>query len=262
MGKGSGSVTTFSRADGFVTIPRHTEIVEAGTEVSVRLLGRDLEPADLIVIGSHCIGLDYLLTKLHTRGLRTKLLTVGSSAGLIAAKRGECDVAGIHLLDTVSGTYNRHCLDSSVTLVEGYGRSQGIVFRPDDVRFSGKSSEEIVAMAKDDSGIVMVSRNQGSGTRVLIDRLLGGQKLPGSPMQPSNHSAVAAAIVQHRADWGVAIEPTARAANLVFVPLQAEQFDFAIPTTRWHRPAVQAFIEMLRSAEVRRELVRLGFMAD
>jgi putative molybdopterin biosynthesis protein len=43
MGKGSGSVTTFSRADGFVTIPRHTEIVEAGQAVDVRLLDRGLE---------------------------------------------------------------------------------------------------------------------------------------------------------------------------------------------------------------------------
>ena len=31
MGQGSGSVTTFSRADGFATLGRHQEIVEAGT---------------------------------------------------------------------------------------------------------------------------------------------------------------------------------------------------------------------------------------
>ncbi len=31
MGKGSGSVTAFSRADGFITIGRHEELVEAGT---------------------------------------------------------------------------------------------------------------------------------------------------------------------------------------------------------------------------------------
>src|SRR5580765_4238223 len=43
MGQGSGSVTTFSRADGFTTIGRHVEIVEAGTLVDVQLLGRDLQ---------------------------------------------------------------------------------------------------------------------------------------------------------------------------------------------------------------------------
>src|SRR5262249_6802838 len=39
MGQGSGSVTTFSRADGFATIGRHEEIVPAGTIIHVQLLG-------------------------------------------------------------------------------------------------------------------------------------------------------------------------------------------------------------------------------
>ena len=65
MGKGSGSVTTFSRADGFVVIPRQREYLETGDRVAVHLLSRDLQPADLVVIGSHCIGLDYLLGQLH-----------------------------------------------------------------------------------------------------------------------------------------------------------------------------------------------------
>ncbi len=259
MGKGSGSVTTFSRADGFVTIPRHTEILDSGAQVEVQLLGRGLELADLIVIGSHCVGLDYLLTILQQRGIRSKLLSVGSSAGLLAAKRGECDLAGIHLLDPTTGTYNQPFLDDSITLFKGYSRSQGIVFRPDDSRFHGKTVEEIVAIAKNDPSMVMVSRNQGSGTRVLIDRLLGEAKPIGSAVQPSNHSAVAAAIVQHRADWGIAIEAIARAAKLAFVPFQDEQFDFAIPNTRSQRPAVQAFIRLLSDDEIRRELRRIGF---
>ncbi len=56
MGKGSGSVTTFSRADGFVVIPRSQEYVEAGEAVSVVPLGRGTAPADLVSIGSHCVG--------------------------------------------------------------------------------------------------------------------------------------------------------------------------------------------------------------
>src|SRR5580692_7153595 len=51
MGQGSGSVTTFSRADGFATVGRHEEIVQAGTIISVQLLGRELQLADLVVIG-------------------------------------------------------------------------------------------------------------------------------------------------------------------------------------------------------------------
>ena len=65
-----GPVTAFGRADGFVTIPRQREYLEAGEAVEVRLLGAGLRPADLVVIGSHCLGLDYLLGRLRDRGLR------------------------------------------------------------------------------------------------------------------------------------------------------------------------------------------------
>ena len=300
MGKGSGSVTTFSRADGFVTIPRHTEIVEAGQPVEVRLIGRDLQVADLIVIGSHCVGLDFLLSQLQQRGVTSKLLTVGSSAGLTAAKRGECDLAGIHLLDPNTGEYNRPFLTDSVDLIEGYGRSQGIVFRRGDPRFEDRSLAEIVALvtvhsvsatacsgatggsfgppvfskstgerspspvAPDNSVVskqscAMVNRNQGSGTRILIDRLLAGARPPGYAVQPSNHNAVAAAVAQGRADWGLAIESVARANNLGFLPYQEERYDFVIPKSRRTRPAVQAFLAVLSDSVSRSLFAELGF---
>lgn len=287
MGKGSGSVTTFSRADGFITIPRHTEIVDAGTAVDVRLLGRDLTLADLVVIGSHCVGLDYLLSQLQRRGIRSKLLTVGSSAGLLAAKRGECDLAGIHLLDPDTSTYNRPFLSKDVELIEGYRRMQGIVFRRGDERFEGQTVNAILAMATSSVGwvessrptalsesvgledsihptgeCVMVNRNAGSGTRILIDRLLAGVKPPGYAVQPTSHNAVAAAVAQGRADWGVAIQSVADSANLGFIPYQAEHYDFVIPNSRRGRPAVKAFIELLQAPETRQKLREFGFITD
>ena len=261
MGKGSGSVTTFSRADGFVTIPRHTEIVEAGEPVQVRLIGRQLEVADLIVMGSHCVGLDLLLSLLQQRGVTSKLLNVGSSAGLLAAKRGECDIAGIHLLDPLTGEYNRPFLSDAVELIPGYGRSQGIVFRRGDTRFEGRSLEEIVGVVtgSDQQTCVMVNRNQGSGTRILIDRLLAGAKPPGYAVQPTNHNAVAAAVVQRRADWGLAIQSVAHANGLGFVPYQAEQYDFVVPKQRRDRLAVRAFLALLEDETTQRRLSELGF---
>ena len=44
-----------------------------------------------------------------------------------------------------------------------------------------------------------------------------------------SHNAVAAAVAQGRADWGVAIATVAEGAGLGFLPLQEEQFDFVIP---------------------------------
>ncbi len=92
----------------------------------------------------------------------------------------------------------------------------------------------------------MVNRNKGSGTRVLIDQLLKGAKPPGYAVQPRNHNAVAAAVVQHRADWGMTLDTIARNAGLGFLPVRAEQFDFIVPKSRAHRPGVIAFRELLK----------------
>ena len=261
MGQGSGSVTTFSRADGFATIGRHEEIVQAGTTISVQLLGRDLQLADLVVIGSHCIGLDYLLGELQRSGVRSKFLAVGSTAGLDAAKRGECDLAGVHLLDPESNEYNRPFLNPALQLLPGYGRLQGIVFRRGDARFEGKTAHEAIAKLLDDPTCVMVNRNQGSGTRILIEGLLGGVKPRGYAVQPRNHNAVAAAVVQGRADWGMTLDIIARNAGLGFLPVQQEQYDFIVPVSRLNRPGVVAFTKLLQQASTREALVRLGMKA-
>src|SRR5688572_7201106 len=258
MGQGSGSVTTFSRADGFATIGRHHEIVEAGTTIDVQLLGRELRLADLVVIGSHCIGLDLLLGELQRRGLHTKFLAVGSTAGLDAARRGECDVAGMHLLDPTTNEYNRPFLTPGLELLRGYGRLQGVVFRRGDLRFENRTAEASLAAALGDPDCLMVNRNQGSGTRVLIDRLLGGTRPPGYAVQPRNHNAVAAAVAQHRADWGVTLDTVARNAALGFLPLQHEQYDFVVPRARAGRPAVVAFKALLQEPSTRDVLTRLG----
>lgn len=258
MGQGSGSVTTFSRADGFATIGRHEEIVQAGTIINVQLLGRDLQLADLVVIGSHCIALDYLLGELQRQGVRSKFLAVGSTAGLDAAKRGECDVAGVHLLDPKTNEYNRPFLTSDVELVPGYGRLQGIVFRRGDTRFEGRTAQAAIAGVISDPGCVMVNRNQGSGTRALIDRLLGGTRPRGYAVQPRNHNAVAAAVVQGRADWGMTLDTIARSSGLGFLPVQAEQYDFVVPRARANRRGVLAFKALLQQASTREALARLG----
>ena len=139
MGKGSGSVTTFSRADGFIVIPRNQEYVERGERVAVTPLGRGIAAADLVAIGSHCVGLDLLLGLLAERGFRSRTLWVGSQGGLDAAARGECDVAGVHLLDPRTDTYNVTFLPDGVRLLRGYGRMQGLVYRPGDARLEGGS---------------------------------------------------------------------------------------------------------------------------
>lgn len=260
IAKGSGAVTSFSHADGFVVIEAQQEQLAAGEPVAVHLIARGLEPADLVAIGSHCVGLDMLLGRLQGEGFTTKAMNVGSNGGLAAARRGECDIAGIHLMDPDTGQYNRPFLEEGLVLVPGYRRMQGLAYRPDDRRFPGKASvEDAVEAALADGDCVMVNRNAGSGTRILIDDLLAGRQPPGYAVQTKSHNAVAAAVAQGRADWGIAIDTVARDYGLGFVPLREEHYDFVVPANRRERPAVKRLVELLEDDGVRRALVELGF---
>jgi putative molybdopterin biosynthesis protein len=262
IGKGSGSVTTFSQADGFFTIPREVEMLDEGDEVAVQALGgREARAADLVVIGSHCVGLDVLLGRLRARGVTSKLIAVGSEGGLQAVRRGECDVAGVHLFDRATGTYNEPFLTEDLELHRGYGRMQGVVFRRGDARFEGRAAEDAVRDAARDPGVVMVNRNRGSGTRALYDRLLGDARPPGYGVEASSHHAIAAAVAQGRADFGVAIDVVAAQRDLGFLPLCEERFDFLIAKKRLHLPNVQRFLAELRDPEARAALRARGLLA-
>jgi putative molybdopterin biosynthesis protein len=256
--KGSGAVTAFSQADGFITIGQHVEGVPAGTPVEVQLIGR-AHLADLVIIGSHCVGLDVLIGRLQSEGISVKALNVGSTGGLAAAKRSECDIAPIHLMDPKTGTYNRPFLTPALELVPGYRRLQGIVFRSGDLRFEGRSIDEVIAAVLAAPDCLMVNRNAGSGTRILTDRLLDGAKPPGYWAQPKSHNAVAVAVAQNRADWGMAIETVARQYRLGFIPAQDEHYDFVVPMARLQRPPVQRFRALLADPAVQQALVALGF---
>jgi putative molybdopterin biosynthesis protein len=258
--KGSGAVTAFAQADGFFSIPPLADSVPAGTPVSVQRLGASARPADLVVIGSHCLGLEHLLGCLEDEGVGLKALYVGSTGGLAAARRGECDVAGVHLLDPDSGVYNTPFLTPALELVPGWRRMQGIVFRHDDTRFAGASSAAAaLPRAIADEHCAMVNRNAGSGTRILVDRLLAGARPAGYFAQPKSHNAVAAAVAQGRADWGVAIGAVAQLYGLGFLPLVVEHYDLVVPRARLDRPPVQRLLKLLSSASHREALHRLGF---
>ncbi|MDH3262291.1 MAG: molybdopterin biosynthesis protein [Acidimicrobiia bacterium] len=258
LGAGSGSVTAFVRADGFLRIPAEVEYIEEGSNVTVRLLHPRIRPTDLAAIGSHCIGFDYLLGLLTERGFRVKMVPVGSTGGITAVGRGEADVAGIHLMDEATGQYNAPFLPEGVRLLPGYRRRQGIVFRKGDPALDLEDATMLMAVLGE-SPYRMVNRNPGSGTRVLIDRLLAGHRPEGYLHQARTHHAVAAAVEQGRADWGVTLETVATAAGLEFHFLQDEQFDFAVPASRWDRPAVAALRELLADPTVVARLGELGF---
>jgi len=257
-GKGSGSVTSFSQADGFLEIDALASSLDANSVVDVTLIGSAARAPDLVIMGSHDVALDVVVGALATRGFTARTLAVGSLGGVAAASRGECDVAPVHLIDPESGQYNVHLATPALRLVRGWQRMQGILFQLGDKRFEGRSAQEALKAALADTSALMVNRNAGAGTRMLIDKLLNGARPPGYANQPKSHNAVAATIAQSRADWGVAIEPVAKLYGLGFLPLSPEHYDFLLVESRAGRPAVQAFLAALRDEKVRERIRALG----
>jgi putative molybdopterin biosynthesis protein len=257
-GKGSGSVTSFSQADGFLEIDALASALDADSKVQVTLIGSAAHAPDLVIMGSNDIALDVVVGALAERGISARTLAVGSLGGVAAASRGECDIAPVHLIDPESGHYNVHLATDGLRLVRGWQRMQGILFRPGDKRFEDRSAQDALKVALADKAALMVNRNAGAGTRVLIDKLLGGARPPGYANQPKSHNAVAAAIAQGRADWGLAIEPVAKLYGLGFLPVSPEHYDFLVVESRAQRAAVQAFLTALREPATRERISALG----
>jgi putative molybdopterin biosynthesis protein len=257
-GKGSGAVTGFSQADGFIAVEALASSLEAGSRKLVTLIGSAARAPDLVVMGSHDIALDVVVGALAEHGLTTRTLAVGSAGGAAAASRGQCDIAPVHLIDPASGQYNVHLATPGLTLVKGWQRMQGILFRPGDKRFEGLTADEAIDIMRTDPAALMVGRNAGAGTRVLLDKRLAGARPPGYANQPKSHNAVAAAVAQGRADWGLAIAAVARLYGLGFLPVAPEHYDFLVVDSRKHRQAVQAFLNALRDETVRARIRALG----
>ena len=264
LGKGSGSVTTFARADGFFDVPADGEYVEAGETVEVTLLGRDVHPADLVVVGSHCPGVDRILSHLARHGVEAKVLAVGSRGGLEAAREGACDLAPVHLYDAAKDAWNEPFLPEGTHLLRGYVRRQGVACRPEHAaRFPANDLDDAIRRAAADTALRIANRNRASGTFLLLDGLLAEAAEarthpPGWTTAYRSHTAVASAIAAGRADWGLCIESAARDAGLAWQPWRDEHLDFVVPEERWDRPGVAAFRQALEESDVRGALQMLG----
>ncbi|WP_456328513.1 molybdopterin biosynthesis protein [Archaeoglobus sp.] len=259
----SGSVSTLAKADGFIEIPEDVAFLEEGEEVEVTLFG-DYKPSELVIIGSHCLGVDLLI---ELCGLDAKVINVGSTGGLLAVKRGEADLAGTHLLDE-SGVYNVPFIKKlglkDVILIKGYEREQGFIV----AKGNPKKIKSFKDLLRED--VVFVNRNPGSGTRVLIDMELRKladdlgvgfeevvKRIKGYDVEAKTHTAVAVAVLMGKADVGVGIRTVAERYGLDFIPLRPEEYDFVVRKDRLSKKSVRKFIETLKSDEFREAVKRL-----
>lgn len=263
--RGASLVTSLSKADGIIRIPRLSEGLTEGQEVTVELLRAEEEIENrIMMVGSHDMTLDLLASRLRRESPPFDLssIHVGSMGGLLAVQRGRAHVAGIHLFDPETGRYNvphvqRILRGMKVWLVHLVARQQGLLV----ARGNPKNIRGVEDLSRD--GIVFVNRQHGSGTRLLLDHLLkqhrvAPEKIRGYEREESTHMAVAAAVLSGGADAGIGIYSAARTLGLSFVPLTMEKYDLVIPDVFFPDERIQALLGVIRSEAFQRSIQELG----
>lgn len=263
ISRGAGVITSLVRADGIVRIPRFSEGADAGSEVAVHLYRDAREIArTILAIGSHDLTLDLIAQFLAEKGeVRLASANVGSLGGLVSLRRGECHIAGTHLLDPETGVYNqsyvrRYLPNEEVVLITLVGREQGWLVPPGNPKeISGWE-----AAARND--VQLVNRQRGAGTRVLLDFELGrlgiaSAEVQGYTREEYTHLAVAAAVASGTADFGLGIQAAARALKLDFVPLVHEQYDLAMTRQTYESDRVRPLLNLLKNNDFKTAVAAL-----
>ncbi|MCD6535133.1 MAG: helix-turn-helix transcriptional regulator [Deltaproteobacteria bacterium] len=155
--------------------------------------------------------------------------SLGSQRGLISLAAGKAQIAGVHLFHPPTGEYNlpyveKHMAGKKYVAVNLAYRRQGFLV-PAGNPLGIKKIADL-----DRKEVRLVNRNPGSGTRYLLDYLLGKEKLlpnriNGYEVERVTHLEVGLEILGGDADVGIGIEYTAHLLKLDFIPLIEERFD-------------------------------------
>lgn len=262
LSRGAGLISSLTRAHGILRVEQGSAGLPAGASVEVALLNKKLaEQETLLAIGSHDLALDVLGVYLRRKGgVLLSCANVGSMGGIMAIRNGEAQLAGVHILDERTGEYNtcvgQHLAGKKWQLVHLAMREQGLMVK----RGNPKEIKVISDLTK--AGVVMVNRQRGAGTRMLLDYKLkqlgiGGRNIIGYEKEVGTHMAVAATIAAGAADVGLGIRAAAEIMDLDFIPVAQEQYDL-IAVLGPNSKLIELLISILQSDPFRQEVEALG----
>lgn len=264
LSRGSGVSMSLVRADGVATIPQNKEGIEPGEGIQVELWRtRDEIENTIVCLGSHDLSLDILSDHLKKKyGYTLSSAHVGSMGGIMALKRGETHLAGIHLLDEESGLYNisyleRYLPEMELVLVHLAQRELGLMLE--------EKNKARISSLEDLAGdnIVFVNRQRGAGTRLYLDYMLKNKginpaDITGYGREEYDHLSVAAAVKAGSADAGLGIRAAAEALGLEFIPLTRESYELAVPVSFYNSPKCSVLLEMIGSDAFRKAVEKMG----
>ena len=233
----------------------------AGGRVTVRAFDQEeVDSPTLSMLGCDpAVGL--LEAGLRSKGVALVAGEESSRQALVGLARGEAHVAGCHLLDDATGTYNSSWVQRLVpfpcTLITFASWQQGLIIAAGNP----KQLQGVADLAK--PGIRLINRQAGSGSRDLLDRALAAAGIPserieGYGREEWGHLAVAAAVASGGADVGIGVKAAAVAMGLDFLPLEEERYDLVIPDHFLDDGPVQVLLDLLRRSPLRRRVESLG----
>ena len=177
-------------------------------------------------------------------------------------KEGKVHIAGSHLEDPRTGEFNlpflrREFPDEELTVVTFARWEEGLVVPS----ANPKSIRKLEDLTR--KNVRFVNRESGSGSRALLDKLLAAkgvdrQRVHGYDRVAYGHLAAAYCVVSGEADVCLATGSAARTFGLDFIPLHSERYDLVMHKRTAALPAVQAFLDVLQRATLRRKLELLA----
>ncbi|PLZ05221.1 substrate-binding domain-containing protein, partial [Fischerella thermalis] len=176
--------------------------------------------------------------------------------------RGEVHIAGMHLYCPQTKEHNtpfvhRVLKDKAAVLINLGVWEEGILVQPGNP----KRLKTIADLAQ--PGVTIVNREQGSGSRELLERKLQEEKISFTAVQGfdqivNGHQDVALAVATGKADAGVSSASIATAFGLEFIPLHQSRYDLVILKQYLEEAPVQRLLGTLGHRQVISQLQALG----
>lgn len=263
--RAAGVTMSLVKADGILVISSDKLGYEQGEEAEVELLRPVEEIKNAIVFnGSHDLTIDILSAHLRRNFHGSKIISshVGSMAGIMAIRKGEAHIAGIHLLDPETREYNR-------SYIQRFLGGQNVVLLPFLKRNQGwllpQGNPMGVTGVKDiaEKNIQYVNRQKGAGTRILFDLLLRendleSEQIAGYEREMFSHLSVAAEVKGSDDAAGLGIYSAARVMGLDFLPVADEDYDLLMTKEFYESEQGVRLLKIINSEQFREEVERIG----
>jgi len=237
----------------------------------IKRTGRTNGRADLVVFAKEeaaqkrlllagCDPATGLLSRMVEKISGVEIVSAAASSKLALTwlSEGKVHIAGSHLEDPKTGEFNlpyirKQFPDEDFSVVTFARWEEGFVVTTGNP----KRVRKIEDLAR--KNIKFVNREIGSGSRGLLDQLMGKAGMDAATIQgydriAHGHLAAAYCVLSRDADVCLATRSAAQTFGLDFVPLHSERYDLVMRKRTADLPAVKAFLDVLQRATLRRKL--------